>query len=144
MVQLSPSCERCVYTHASSSTRGWNHSGDTQDGRGEERINHDLPQNDRFTKRESLPLPAVSSFFYEVAAAIESFIFLSRVRFCSRRSAASAASLRQKLQDERGGRGKTVVDQRSKSSRPGFLSRPAFAHRSRQRLSGGRKLRQQK
>lgn len=38
-----------------------NHSGDAR-GRGEEKANHDLPQNDRFTKRENLPLPALPSF----------------------------------------------------------------------------------
>jgi len=53
-------------------------------------------------KRES---PSSRSFyFYEIVAAIENFIFLSRFYPILLRRSASAASLRQKLQDEQGKR----------------------------------------
>lgn len=109
MVQLSPSCERCSYRYSCvelgegmeslrwyTRRSGWRESQPS-----------DLPQNERFIKRkrerEREPPSSRSIFFFfftKLPQRSKVLSFYRAIRFCSRRSAPSAASLRQKLQDE--------------------------------------------
>lgn len=118
-----------IFIHALSSEKceGTNYFGDTRDDRGEESQRWSSATHG-FTMRESPSFR--SSYFYEIVAAIENFIFLPHVRYCF--DAAHPQHHYVKSCKTSEGRGSTVVahvDQRSgESLRPGFLS-PAFEHR---------------